>query len=162
MNQKAIKAAFGLIIFSAFFFSGCMSVNHQVTKSIAQKQSLMSVDISKNTSSLNAKETELFEKTLLTRLEKAGFQKSGKNKLTIEYKVVNFNPGSRFLRYMFGIFGAGKATLTLEIKYMKDGKVLSEAKVDGQLRIGTFGGPAGSLFEEAGLKVAEYTIANFK
>ena len=45
---------------------------------------------------------------------------------------------------------------------MSEGKVLSEAKISGERKMGSFGGAAEDLFEEAGEKVADYTISKFK
>ncbi len=81
--------------------------------------------------------------------------------LTLRYRFVQFDEGSRALRYIIG-FGAGKGKMTAEITFLdKDQKELGKISVEGEIIMGFLGGDFDAAISAAAKKVADYTIKTF-
>ena len=83
------------------------------------------------------------------------------HEITAHYKVVTFNPGSRFMRYMVGM-GAGKGTASIRVNFVDGaGQSIGVIDVEGNIVMGTFGGSSKIAIEEAADEAAEYAIKSF-
>jgi len=151
-----------LTVAAGLVFTGCMSINQSMVSEINPKDKAQSFAIEKDATSLEVKETAVFEKELTKKLLKGGFLTESADKLVVKYKVVSYDPGSRFARWMAGIFGAGKAVLKMQVSYTSKDKEQAVTVTDIVMKGGSLGGSTESVFEEAGSKVAEYIIKNLK
>lgn len=82
--------------------------------------------------------------------------------LTIRYRYVGFNEGSRVGRYLLpGIAGGSKIVLETDF-VAPDGKVLATVRGEGEVRGGFLGGSNKSGIDKAVREVADYAAANFR
>lgn len=86
------------------------------------------------------------------------------NDLKIEYRFVQFDEGSRLVRYMAGGLGnAGEGEMTVEVIFKnRDNKELSRIHVGGKINSGFFGGSFDHAVEHSAKQVVRYVITNFK
>jgi hypothetical protein len=83
------------------------------------------------------------------------------NDLTLRYRFIQFEEGSRALRYLIG-FGAGKGKMTAEITFLDaQGKEVAKINVEGEISMGFLGGDFDMAISQAAREVADYTIKNF-
>lgn len=84
--------------------------------------------------------------------------------LIIEYRFIQFDEGSRFVRYFAGGLGnAGEGAMTIEIVFKnKNNEVLNKIQVGGRITAGVFGGSFDNAVEQAANQVVKYTVTNFK
>ncbi len=81
--------------------------------------------------------------------------------LSVTYRFIQVNQGSRAKRYFIG-FGAGKGTLTIEVKFrLKDGTEAGKIDVGGEISVGMFGGDFDTAIAKAAAEAAEYIRTNF-
>lgn len=82
--------------------------------------------------------------------------------LTVRYRYVGFNEGSRFGRYMtMGLAGGSK--IVLEADFVDgSGKVLSTVRGEGEVRGGVAGGSNKSGIDKAISEVADYAARTFR
>jgi hypothetical protein len=81
--------------------------------------------------------------------------------LTLRYRFIQFDEGSRALRYLIG-FGAGKGKMTAEITFLdRDQTELGKISVEGEIIMGILGGDFDAAISAAAKKVADYTIKTF-
>ena len=82
--------------------------------------------------------------------------------LTVAYRFIEYDPGSRLRRYMIG-FGAGKGEVTVEMSF-KDaaGNELAKIENGGEISMGFFGGSIDQAIDEMAKKSAAYANANFR
>jgi len=102
-----------------------------------------------------------FEKRLNEYLlwEKSPFKPG--DALTLRYRFIQFDEGSRALRYVVG-FGAGKGKMTAEVTYLdKDKNEIAKITVEGEISMGFFGGDFDQAISIAAKKVADYTLKTF-
>lgn len=82
--------------------------------------------------------------------------------MTVRYRYVGFNEGSRVGRYLTGGF-AGASKVVLETDFVApDGRVLGTVRGEGEVRAGFAGGSNKSGIDKAVKKIAEYAAANFR
>jgi hypothetical protein len=106
---------------------------------------------------------QVFEEKLGTFLYgDGGFQKG--SDLKIEYRFIQFNPGSRFARYMLGGIGnTGEGSITVEAKYFDNtGKEVCSVHCEGKIGSGVFGGDFDNAIEKAAKEITDYTKQTFK
>ena len=86
------------------------------------------------------------------------------NDLIIEYRFIQFDEGSRLVRYFAAGFGnAGEGGMTIEIVFKnKNKEVLNKIQVGGRITAGLFGGSFDNAVEQAANQVVKYTVTNFK
>lgn len=102
-----------------------------------------------------------FEKRLNEYLLAPKSKFTAGNDLTLRYRFIQFDEGSRALRYIVG-FGAGKGKMTAEIVFLdKDQKQLAKVNVEGEISMGFFGGDFDQAISLAARQVADYTLKNF-
>jgi hypothetical protein len=81
--------------------------------------------------------------------------------LTLRYRFIQFDEGSRALRYLIG-FGAGKGKMTAEVAFLdRDQTELGKISVEGEIIMGILGGDFDAAISAAAKKVADYTIKTF-
>ena len=114
----------------------------------------------KNTVNVPPEITAHFATRLREYLISDGIYGAG-NDLTLRYRFIQVDEGSRALRYIIG-FGAGKGQLTVEVVYLDaSGNEVSKINVGGEISVGFFGGDFDEAISNAAREAAEYTIANF-
>ena len=81
--------------------------------------------------------------------------------LTLRYRFLQLDQGSRAARYMLGPI-AGKGSMTIEIVFFDpEGVELSKIHTGGEISGGLFGGSFKSALDKAAKEAAEYAINNF-
>ncbi len=103
-----------------------------------------------------------------TELHKAFFGEEavfedGEDGLRVEYRFLQFDPGNRFSRWLFGGIGnAGEATMLAEVRFLKPGGAeMARIQVEGRIGSGFFGGATDSALEKAAEEAAAYARAHF-
>jgi hypothetical protein len=78
--------------------------------------------------------------------------------LKVDAALFVFDPGSRALRYFFGIFGAGKGKIGYRVKLL-DGETdepIAEYDAYGTLSLGMFGGDIGHAYDKCANAIIMY------
>lgn len=102
-----------------------------------------------------------FEKRLNEYLFAQGSHFKQGDDLTVRYRFIQFDEGSRALRYVVG-FGAGKGTMTVEVVFLdKQQKELAKIQVGGELSMGFFGGDFDEAISRAAKEAADYALKSF-
>lgn len=102
-----------------------------------------------------------FEKRLNEYLFAANSGFTPGDGLTLRYRFIQFDEGSRALRYLLG-FGAGKGKMTAEVVFLdKEQKELAKINVEGEINMGFFGGDFDEAISRAARQVADYAIKTF-
>jgi hypothetical protein len=84
--------------------------------------------------------------------------------LKISYRFVQYNPGSKSLRWVTsGIGGKGQGTLSIEVRFLdSNGRELAKIMSEGKIESGMLGGSFASAIEKAANEVAEYAKKQFR
>lgn len=83
------------------------------------------------------------------------------NDLTVRYRFVSFERGSRALRYLVP-FIAGGSTMIVEAEFIDpQGNVLSRVRGQGQVNGGIAGGSHNSAIESAVGQIRDYAVQTF-
>ena len=94
--------------------------------------------------------------------EKAGAFQEGVG-LMIRVKVAQFDPGSKFQRWIAGGLGnQGEGSLHLLAEYYDGEKKLVHIQTEGRIDSGVFGGSLMSAVQKAANEITEYAAANFR
>ncbi|MBP6013816.1 MAG: DUF4410 domain-containing protein [Alphaproteobacteria bacterium] len=81
--------------------------------------------------------------------------------LTLRYRFIQFDEGSRALRYLVGL-GAGKGKMTAEVVFLDaQSKEVAKIHVEGEISMGFFGGDFDMAISQAARQVADYTVKSF-
>ncbi|MBS4241271.1 DUF4410 domain-containing protein [Campylobacter vulpis] len=81
--------------------------------------------------------------------------------LNIKCKILHFDEGNRFARYMVG-FGAGAATTTIKIELEnQQNEKIGEFEVSAEMKMGAFGGSALNTLEESAVKIVNFVEKNY-
>lgn len=84
------------------------------------------------------------------------------NDLTVRYRFVGFDRGSRISRYLLGGLAGGEAEMVIEAEFVRpDGTVLAKVQSQGRVNAGFFGGSSNSAIDGAVKEIRDYAIANF-
>jgi hypothetical protein len=82
--------------------------------------------------------------------------------LTVRYRFMGFDRGSRAGRWLAGPLGLGEAQMVLEAEFVDPaGAVLARVRAEGELSGGFFGGSSNSAIDKAVNEIARYARANF-
>jgi hypothetical protein len=154
-----------LLLVTALMLAGCGVGRAMVIKPPDTKVKVVSVQANEWKSPVTVPanvKTEFTNKLSQYLYEEDGFRKGPD--LTISYRFVQYDPGSRFSRWFFGGLGnAGEGSLTVEAKYLDPtDKELATINVEGRIGSGVFGGALSNAVDKAAEKLAEYTKANFR
>lgn len=103
-----------------------------------------------------------FEQEVKNGLKESNMTEGGD--LIIEYRFIQFDEGSRFVRYLVGGMGnAGEGEMTVEVLFKnQNNKELGRIHVGGKITAGVFGGSFDHAIEQAAGQVVKYAITNFK
>jgi hypothetical protein len=95
-----------------------------------------------------------FEASLMRRLGEEGFS-FGDSEKTLVYRFVDFDEGSRALRYFVGL-GAGSSKMTVEVEFRDaEGRVRGQVRSQGVLGMGFLGGEGAQAADAAAEGVVE-------
>jgi len=105
--------------------------------------------------------------TFTEKLNELLYQKGGLKKgtdVTLTFRFVQFNPGSRLGRWFTGGIGnTGEGSLTIEVVYTDGtGKSLGKIMSEGKIGSGFLGGSSDNAIEKAAAEVASYTLTHFR
>ena len=82
--------------------------------------------------------------------------------MTVRYRFIQIDNGSRFQRYMLGPI-SGKGTMAIEIVFLNaNGERVSRIETGGEVSGGFMGGSFKSALEKAAKETAEYAVATFR
>jgi len=103
---------------------------------------------------------------LQQKMKEAFFEKdapfSQGNELTVRYRFVGFDRGSRMSRYFLGGLAGGEAEMVIEAEFVApDGKVLAKVQSQGRVQGGFFGGSSNSAIDGAVKEIHDFAVANF-
>lgn len=84
------------------------------------------------------------------------------NGLTIRYRFIGFDRGSRMGRYFLGGLAGGEAQMVIQAEFVApDGKVLAKIQSQSRVNGGFFGGSSNSAIDGAVKEIRDYAVANF-
>ena len=162
---KFLKAA--IVVVCAALISACASGATTVlappTISTAAPFNTLKIESDTDTVSIPADARAHFEKRLNEYLLGATPPTKFKpgSDLTLRYRFIQFDEGSRALRYFIGL-GAGKGKMTAEIAFLDaQGKEVAKINVEGEISMGFFGGDFDMAISQAARQVADYTLKSF-
>jgi uncharacterized protein DUF4410 len=154
-----------LLLFVGLMLAGCGVGRTMVMKPPDAKLTVHSVQATERNSPVAVPmdvKSDFANKLDQYLYEEAVFQKGPE--LTINYRFIQYDPGSQFTRWFWGGFGnAGEGSLTVEAKYFdSNNKELATVNVEGRIGSGLFGGALSQATDKAAEKLAEYTKTNFR
>jgi hypothetical protein len=153
-------ATIGLIV----LLNGCGSGKVVVNDAIETQHGIKTVTIvcGKHVSPIPKEFKEAFEKNLKEKLYDEFGYKHGDD-LTVVYRFLQCDEGSRFSRWFLGGLGnSGESSLTIEAKFIdKSGKELGKINAEGKIGSGFLGGSFDNAIEQASDHLAEYIVKNF-
>jgi hypothetical protein len=83
--------------------------------------------------------------------------------LTVRYRFVGYDRGSRLGRYALGTFGVGEAQMVLEATFTDaSGTVLAVVRGQSAVRAGFFGGSANTAIDKAVNEIRDYAVQHFR
>jgi hypothetical protein len=90
----------------------------------------------------------------------SGFQPG--NDLTVRYRFIGFDRGSRLSRYFLGGLAGGEAQMVIQAEFVRpDGTVLAKIQSQSRVNGGAFGGSSNSAIDGAVKEIRDYALANF-
>jgi uncharacterized protein DUF4410 len=163
------KQVFGLFVLiyaagASLVLAGCGTGKTMVMEpGESRKASSIAVVEGQSTVTVPAEATAMFKNKLDEMLFEKGGIKKGQD-VTLTYRFVQFNEGSRFKRWLTGGIGnAGEGNLTIEVTYSDgSGKQLGKIVSEGKIGSGFFGGSSDNAIEKAAEEVASYTVDHYK
>ncbi len=157
MRLLNIAVALGLLA-----VVGCASATTKVLapSAGAVKSSALTIAQGQDTVQVEAEYSAYFREELAKRLYAEGAFKEGAG-VTLTYRFVQLDEGSRAARYMLGPI-AGKGSMSIEILYTdENGAELARTETGGEISGGLFGGSFKSALDKAAKETAEYARASF-
>ncbi len=158
---KSYLIAIGLAL------TGCGATKTMVLEPLERQQTVKKLNVKrdKNTAIVDAAVEKSFEEHLKWQLfTKAGFQEG--NDITLQYRFLQMNEGSRFKRWMTGGLGnCGEGSTTIEVKFIdntQNGKELGKIHTEGRIGSGLFGGSLDSAVEGVAEEIVEYAKAHLQ
>ena len=106
---------------------------------------------------------ELSEQKLFEKVER-GSGGSGGSILLLKGQVIQYNPGSRGMRYLTGPFwGVGKGSVIVNVKFIDKSseKELAEATFEGEIKGGLFGGGIDETHEKIAEEIVQFLKSNY-
>jgi hypothetical protein len=88
---------------------------------------------------------------------------TGVSVLVCQGRIIQFDPGDRFRRYMAGpLLGMGKGSLIVNMKFIdkSSSKVLAECNFEGEIKGGFFGGGFEDTYQEVAKAVVRFIKTN--
>ena len=153
------KNQLAALVAAAAILSACGTGRVMVLEPVKINKSITGVTIERDQSTVDVPTeiTDKFETHLRAKLDEAGF-KDNKD-LTLHYRFIQVNEGSRFGRWFLGGIGnVGEGTLTTEIKYLDiNRQEVGKVQAEGKIGSGAFGGGFDNAIESAIEEVVGYT-----
>ncbi|MBI9076479.1 MAG: DUF4410 domain-containing protein [Desulfatibacillum sp.] len=159
-----MKKLIFLCILSTLILYGCGAGRTFVVEPCKTQYTASSVMFEENDSTVVVP-TEMkitFQKALGDMLYEQRSLEKG-SELKIAYSFIQFEPGSRFKRYMWGGVGnSGEGSLTIRAAFLDvAGNELSTIQTEGVIGSGLFGGSFDNAIEKAAEEIAEYVEKNY-
>ena len=88
---------------------------------------------------------------------------AGEPCLVLQGRVVQFNPGSKGMRWLTGpIWGVGKGSVIVNVKFIEKTtkKLLSESRFEGEIKGGFFGGDINETYEKIAEEISQFVKSN--
>lgn len=161
--QSLVKLAAVCAIAAALSACATATTTVLAPASTAQAHTFSTIQIQSNgdTVTVPPEARAHFEKRLNEYLFAQNSRFKQGDDLTIRYRFIQFDEGSRALRYIVG-FGAGKGTMTVEVTFLdKQQKELAKINVGGELNMGFFGGDFDEAISRAAREAADYAQKSF-
>ncbi len=79
-------------------------------------------------------------------------------------RVVQYNPGSRGMRYLTGpLWGVGKGSIIVNVKFVekKSGKELADSNFEGEIKGGLFGGGIDETYTKIAEEIVQFIKSNY-
>lgn len=156
---------FAMLFILGIFLWGCgagktVVLDHSAPMLNVQK---ITIDEGPSTVSVPKEVKEKFISYLDQYLYKEYEFQRGKE-LILQYRFIQFNPGSQFVRWFWGGLGsAGKGTMTVEVRFLTpEGKEIAKIQAEGEITSGLFGGSFDHAIEKCAKEVATYAKQNFR
>ncbi len=152
------------IIFASAMLAvvGCASATTKVLApaASASKSASMKIEHGEDTVKVEEEYQAFFRERLAENLfGEGGFTEA--DGMTLRYRFIQVNDGSRFQRYMLGPI-AGKGTMAIEIVYLDSaGAEISRVETGGEISGGVFGGSFKSALKKAAKETSEYARSNY-
>ena len=151
----------------SFILIGCGATKTMVLEPIETQDTVkkLRIEKDKSTTIVEPSVEKCFEEKLHDQLFKdTGFQEG--NDITLKYRFLQMNEGSRFKRWMTGGIGnCGEGSSTVEVRFIdnaRNAKEIGKIHAQGTIGSGMFGGSLDSAIEGIAEEIATYTKANFK
>ena len=161
-RSAAVAAALACL-----FLTACGTGRTMVMEPVAERKAFANAKLERATDSvavpeeLRAMFIEEIRKDLYGTAEAAGPFTEGDG-LTIRVKVVQFEGGSQFQRWLFGGIGnQGEASIQLLTEFFEGDTKLSHIQTEGRIGSGVFGGSVQSAVEKAASEISDYAVSNF-
>ena len=152
------------IIAATFVLSGCTTGSVTLSDPLAQHSKVATVQIvsADNTVAIQPEAAKYFEDRLRQYLYEAGEGRFNEgDEMTITYRFIQFDEGSRAARYFIG-FGAGKETMTVEVAFRTQGGAeVGKINVGGEISRGVFGGDFDEAIGVAAKQAVDFANNNF-
>ena len=167
MNTRYWRDALAGVVLGMILV-GCGAGRTMVMEAPAERRAFTSATVEDGKDSVTMPEEF---RTRLTEKVKAGLygdaEKPGSFKdeagLTIRLKVVQFDSGSQFQRWVFGGLGnQGEASLHVLAEFYEGDKKLAHIQTEGRIGSGAFGGSVNSAVDKAAAEIVEYAAETFR
>lgn len=149
-----------IILLCSLWFTGCGAGRTMVLAPAETSERFTEAEIIEGQSTVNvpSEANASFHSKLSQLIYGPGGFASGPGGLKIQYRFIQFTPGSQFTRWFWGGIGsAGKGSLTVEATFLDPaGKELSRIQAEGEITSGAFGGSFDFAVQKAANEVAEY------
>lgn len=104
---------------------------------------------------------QTFRNELSKKLYKSGGFSQG-DQLTLRYRFIGFEEGSRLKRWLIGGLGnAGEASIVVQVGFYQAEKQLSQIQVEGKIGSGMYGGSVSSAVKKAANEAASYALQTY-
>ena len=106
---------------------------------------------------------ELADQKIFKEVLREDKDTAGAPAVLIKSQVLQFNPGSRAMRYVAGpFFGAGKGSVIINVKFIEKatGREIAESSFEGEIRGGVFGGGFDDTYNKVATEVVQFIKAN--
>jgi hypothetical protein len=106
---------------------------------------------------------ELGKEKLFTGIERGSTGKED-SVVSLNGRVIQYNPGSRGMRYLTGpLWGAGKGSVIVNVKFVEksSGKELADSNFEGEIKGGFFGGGIDETHEKIAEEIIQFIKSNY-
>ena len=159
-----IRVLAGAVLLASVSLAGCAS-NHLLVEQPAVAQ-IHAQSLKLDYEAGGAPVTSDAAAYLQHKMQQAFFQAGGPfaqgDDLTLRYRFIGFDKGSRLSRYFLGGLAGGEAQMVIQAEFVgRDGKVLAKIQSQSRVNGGAFGGSSNSAIDGAVKEIRDYAVANF-